>query len=205
MLGFAKRRALALIQNTNAIGMMLTVLPTSLRPAVTLILGGARSGKSAYAEALVAEAASALYLATAEAHDAEMAERIRRHRERRGPRWTTIEEPIALVPALKQYVRPDRPVVVDCLTLWLSNLMAAGRDVAAEAARLIEGLAAPAGPIVLVANEVGLGIVPDTPLGREFRDHAGWLNQAVAGVAERVVFVVAALPLVLKDTAAHAS
>ena len=184
---------------------MLTEPPPAFRPAVTLVLGGARSGKSAYAEALVAEAASSLYLATAEAHDAEMAERIRRHRERRGPRWTTIEESIALVPALRQHARPDRPVVVDCLTLWLSNLMAAGRDVADETARLVESLASSAGPVVLVANEVGMGIVPDTPLGRDFRDHAGRLNQAVAGVADRVVFVVAALPLVLKDTAAHAS
>lgn len=184
---------------------MLTELPTTLSPAVTLVLGGARSGKSAYAEALVAQAAKPLYLATAEALDAEMAERVRRHRERRGPRWATVEEPIALVPALKQHVRPDRPVVVDCLTLWLSNLMAAGRDVGVETARLVENLAAPAGPVVLVANEVGLGIVPETPLGREFRDHAGRLNQAVAAVAERVVFVVAALPLVLKDKAARIS
>ncbi|MDG4576896.1 MAG: bifunctional adenosylcobinamide kinase/adenosylcobinamide-phosphate guanylyltransferase [Defluviicoccus sp.] len=184
---------------------MLTELPPALRPAVTLVLGGARSGKSAYAEALVAGSTSALYLATAEAHDAEMAERIRRHRERRGPRWVTVEEPIALVPALKQHARPDRPVVVDCLTLWLSNLMAAGRDVAEETACLVESLPALAGPVVLVANEVGLGIVPATPLGRDFRDHAGRLNQAVAGVADRVVFVVAALPLVLKDTAAHVS
>ena len=184
---------------------MLTELPPALRPAVTLVLGGARSGKSAYAEALAAEAASALYLATAQAHDAEMVERIRHHRERRGRRWTTVEEPIALVTALKQHAQPDRPVVVDCLTLWLSNLMAAGRDVDDETARLVEGLADPAGPVVLVANEVGLGIVPETPLGREFRDHAGRLNQAVARIADRVVFVVAALPLVLKDTAAHAS
>lgn len=184
---------------------MLTELPTTLLPAVTLVLGGARSGKSAYAEALVAAAAEPLYLATAEALDAEMAERIRRHRARRGPRWATVEEPIALLPALKRHARPDRPVVVDCLTLWLSNLMAAGRDIGDETARLVAGLAAPAGPVVLVANEVGLGLVPSTPLGREFRDHAGRLNQAVARVAGRVVFVVAALPLVLKDAAAPAS
>ncbi len=184
---------------------MLTELPPVLRPAVTLVLGGARSGKSAYAEALVAGSRSALYLATAEAHDAEMAERIRRHRERRGPHWVTVEEPIALVPALKQHARSDRPVVVDCLTLWLSNLMTAGRDVAEETACLVESLSALAGPVVLVANEVGLGIVPGTPLGRDFRDHAGRLNQAVASVADRVVFIVAALPLVLKDTAAHVS
>lgn len=184
---------------------MLTKLPPALRPAVTLVLGGARSGKSAYAEALVAGSRSALYLATAEAHDAEMAERIRRHRERRGPRWVTVEEPIALVPALKQHARSDRPVVVDCLTLWLSNLMTAGRDVFEETACLVESLPALAGPVVLVANEVGLGIVPGTPLGRDFRDDAGRLNQAVASVADRVVFIVAALPLVLKDTAAHVS
>jgi adenosylcobinamide kinase / adenosylcobinamide-phosphate guanylyltransferase len=167
--------------------------------SVTLILGGARSGKSAYAEALVTAVGDGLYLATAEAGDAEMTERIRAHRARRGDRWTTVEEPLDLSGNLSRHARPGRPILVDCLTLWLSNLLGAGMDIDEETAHLSEALAGLAGPVLLVANEVGLGIVPDTPLGRAFRDHAGRLNQRVAGVADRVVFVAAGLPLVLKD------
>lgn len=169
-------------------------------PPVTLVFGGARSGKSAYAERLVAAAGSGLYLATAQAGDAEMAARIAQHRARRGVSWTTIEEPLGLVAALHEFASPRRPVLVDCLTLWLANLLAAGRDVEAETAGLTRGLGNLAGPVVLVSNEVGLGIVPATALGRAFRDHAGRLNQAVAGVADRVVFIAAGLPLVLKGT-----
>lgn len=164
-------------------------------PLTTLVLGGARSGKSAYAEALLA-GAPALYLATGQALDAEMAERIRLHRDRRGPDWQTHEEPLDLAQALDGAARP---VLVDCLTLWISNLMHAGRDVDAECARLCEVLAAPAGPVVLVSNEVGLGLVPETALGRAFRDHQGRVNQRVAQACRRVVFVAAGLPLVLKD------
>lgn len=171
---------------------------------LALVLGGARSGKSRFAEGLLARHAPPwLYVATAEAGDAEMVTRIAAHKARRGTDWMTREAPRDLAGALAE--PGDRPVLVDCLTLWLSNLMAAGRDVAEETACLVGSLPAVAGPVVLVANEVGLGIVPATPLGRDFRDHAGRLNQAVAGVADRVVFVVAALPLVLKDTAAHVS
>jgi adenosylcobinamide kinase/adenosylcobinamide-phosphate guanylyltransferase len=174
-------------------------------PQLVLVLGGARSGKSRYAERLIEGAAtSATYLATAQALDGEMAERIRRHRERRAAEhsrisWHTIEEPLDLVGGLADAARPDRPVLVDCLTIWLSNLMLAGSDVAAESASLVGALPALAGPIVLVANEVGLGIVPDNALARAFRDHAGQLNQAVAAIAHRVVFLAAGLPLILKD------
>lgn len=167
--------------------------------SVTLVLGGARSGKSAYAEALVEAAGRGLYLATAEAGDAEMAERIRRHRERRGESWVTVEEPLDLAGALRRHAHPGRPILVDCLTLWLSNLMAAGHDVDGEMTALADGFATLAGPLVLVSNEVGLGLVPETPLGRAFRDHAGRLNQTIARKADRVVFIAAGLPLILKD------
>ncbi|HVA13053.1 MAG TPA: bifunctional adenosylcobinamide kinase/adenosylcobinamide-phosphate guanylyltransferase [Stellaceae bacterium] len=169
-------------------------------PRVTLVLGGARSGKSRFAEALIEQAAQpAIYLATAEPRDDEMRARIAAHRARRGGNWTTVEEPIELVNAL--LAEPVRPVLVDCLTLWLSNLMAAERDIGFETERLLATLAQPRAPVVLVANEVGLGIVPDNPLAREFRDRAGRLNQGVARAAQRVVFVAAGLPLILKDVA----
>jgi adenosylcobinamide kinase/adenosylcobinamide-phosphate guanylyltransferase len=164
----------------------------------TLVLGGARSGKSRYAERLLGSA-PALYLATGQALDDEMAERIRLHRDRRGPGWDTIEEPLALADTIERAARSGRALLVDCLTLWISNLMLAGRDVDAETARLCEVLSAPAGPVVLVSNEVGMGLVPETPLGRAFRDHQGRVNQRVADVCRRVVFVAAGLPLVLKD------
>ena len=174
---------------------------TSL-PPVTLVLGGARSGKSAHAEALIERAGRApVYLATATAGDAEMEARIAAHRARRGPRWTTVETPLDLLPALCRHAAPEAAVLVDCLTLWLANLMAAGRDVAAEGEALVAGLAGLAGPVVLVANEVGQGIVPGDPLARAFRDHAGRLNQAVAAAADRVTLVVAGLPLALKPAA----
>ncbi len=169
-------------------------------PNVTLVLGGARSGKSAHAEGLVeAAGASGIYLATAEAGDDEMARRIGAHRARRGPSWLTVEEPLELAAALACHAAAGRPVLVDCLTLWLSNLMAAGRDVARERAGLVAALSALPGPVVLVSNEVGLGLVPETPLGRAFRDDAGRLNQAVAAAADRVVFVAAGIPLTLKQ------
>jgi adenosylcobinamide kinase / adenosylcobinamide-phosphate guanylyltransferase len=164
-----------------------------------LVLGGARSGKSAYAERLVlASAPAALYLATGSAGDGEMAERIRQHRARRGGAWTTIEEPLRLCTVLADHARADRPILVDCLTLWLSNLMHAGADIAAETERLTALLPNLAGPVVFVSNEVGLGIVPDNALAREFRDHAGRLNQAVAATVDAVVFLAAGLPLPLK-------
>jgi adenosylcobinamide kinase/adenosylcobinamide-phosphate guanylyltransferase len=170
-------------------------------PAVTFILGGARSGKSRHAETLVTGAAGAgTYIATAEPGDAEMAARIAEHRSRRGTFWQTVEAPLDLAPAILAHADPARPILVDCLTLWLSNLMGAGRIVPHEAETLCAALRDAAGPIVLVANEVGLGLVPETPLGRAFRDEAGRLNQAIAAVADRVIFVAAGLPLLLKGT-----
>ncbi|MFQ5955699.1 MAG: bifunctional adenosylcobinamide kinase/adenosylcobinamide-phosphate guanylyltransferase [Kiloniellales bacterium] len=169
-------------------------------PPVTLVLGGARSGKSAHAERLIERATGpGLYLATAEPGDAEMAARIQRHRDRRGNRWATLEVPLELADALMSEARPERPVLVDCLTLWLGNLIEAGRDPAAERVRLTEALAKVAGPVVLVSNEVGLGVVPDNALARRFRDEAGRLNQEVAEVAHRVLFLAAGLAMVLKD------
>lgn len=172
-------------------------------PRLTLVLGGARAGKSRHAEAMIeATGRAALYLATAEAGDAEMAARIAAHRARRDARWTTIEEPLALLDVLRREGREGRPILVDCLTLWLSNLMLAGRDVAAETGALVAALPTLAGETVMVANEVGLGIVPDNALARAFRDHAGRLNREVAAAAQRVFFLAAGLPLVLKDEAA---
>ena len=168
-------------------------------PSVTLVLGGARSGKSRYAERLVEGAALAgTYCATAEARDTEMAERIAAHRARRGPFWRTIETPLALAPAIVGEAAAGRPILVDCLTLWLSNLLLAGRIPEEEASTLHRALREAAGPVVLVSNEVGMGLVPGTPLGRNYRDASGWLNQEVAALADRVVFVAAGLPLVLK-------
>jgi adenosylcobinamide kinase/adenosylcobinamide-phosphate guanylyltransferase len=168
-------------------------------PRLTLVMGGARSGKSTYAEGMVEEAAAnGLYIATATATDQEMAARIEHHRERRGPFWTTVEEPIHIAHAIEAHTLPGRPILVDCLTLWLSNLMLEGRSVDAEADRLLATLEESGVPLVLVANEVGQGIVPDNALARAFRDHAGRLNQRIAGLAERVVMMVAGLPMTVK-------
>lgn len=167
--------------------------------SVSLILGGARSGKSARALALAeATAPTRRFIATAEAWDAEMAERIARHQEERGAGWSTIEAPLDLVAAIAAGRSPAAVCVVDCLTLWLSNLMHHGRDVAAETEALCAAIRAGAGPLILVSNEVGLGLVPETPLGRRFRDAQGRLNQRVAAVADRVEFVAAGLPIALK-------
>lgn len=168
-------------------------------PPVTLVLGGARSGKSLYAEGLIEAVGAGLYLATAEARDDEMAERIRAHRERRGAKWETIEEPIDVVDVLTAEARPDRPILVDCLTLWLSNLMEMEIDPAADVRKLTSAFAALAGPVVLVSNEVGLGVIPMGELSRAFVDNAGRMNQAVARAADRVLFMAAGLPIILKD------
>lgn len=174
-------------------------------PRITLVLGGARSGKSRHAEQIIESALgnalydSAIYLATAEALDDEMAARVAEHRARRGPAWRTVEEPLDLVGALAANADTVRPILVDCLTLWLNNIMMAGRDVDAETQSLVAALQDHGGPVVLVSNEVGLGIVPDNALARDFRDRAGRLNRDVAAVADRVLFVAAGLPLVLKE------
>jgi adenosylcobinamide kinase / adenosylcobinamide-phosphate guanylyltransferase len=149
---------------------------------------------------MVEKAASGgTYCATAEAGDAEMAERIAAHRARRGPFWRTVEEPLALSPTIATETTPERPLLVDCLTLWLSNLLLAAKPIDEETAMLCNALRLASGSVVLVANEVGLGLVPETPLGRQFRDAAGRLNQQVAAFADRVVFVAAGLPMVLKE------
>jgi adenosyl cobinamide kinase/adenosyl cobinamide phosphate guanylyltransferase len=165
----------------------------------TLVLGGARSGKSRYAEGLITALPPPwTYVATAEAGDEEMAERIKAHRARRGADWRTLEAPRDLVAALA--VCKNMPVLIDCVTLWLSNLMLAKADIDAEVEHLQTALGAAVAPVVMVANEVGSGIVPDHPLGRRFRDLQGSLNQRIAAGADRVVLMVAGLPLVLKGT-----
>jgi len=177
--------------------------PVTLAP-VTLILGGARSGKSRHGEALVeSQPGPCVYLATAEAGDAEMAARIAAHRARRGDRWTTVEVPLELVGALERETGPDRAVLVDCLTLWLSNLMGAGRDVARACEGLIAALPGLSGPIVFVSNEVGQGVVPDNARARAFVDRAGRLHQDLAAAADRVIFMTAGLPASLKTPAAE--
>jgi adenosylcobinamide kinase / adenosylcobinamide-phosphate guanylyltransferase len=173
-------------------------------PPVTLVLGGARSGKSAWAESLIEQQMGdvwegAIYLATATAADTEMAARILEHRERRGPQWQTVEEPLQIAGALKKFADPMRPVLVDCLTLWLSNLMLNEQDVTSELSELENHLNDLAGPVVFVSNEVGLSIVPDNALARAFRDHAGRLNQQLAARADFVVFITAGLPITLKS------
>ncbi len=171
------------------------------RAGISLVLGGARSGKSRFAEGLLAERSGRrLYLATAEAGDAEMAARIERHRERRGAGWRVMEAPLEIAPAIAAAGKDA--VLLDCLTLWLTNLMAAGRDVEKATEELCRALGTALAPVVLVSNEVGLGIVPDNALAREFRDRAGRLNQRVAASADRVYFMAAGLPLILKDKAA---
>jgi adenosyl cobinamide kinase/adenosyl cobinamide phosphate guanylyltransferase len=170
-------------------------------PRLTLVLGGARSGKSALAERLVAARGGApLYLATAQAFDDEMTARIAAHRDRRGDAWETVEAPLNLPAALMaRGLDPARPVLVDCLTLWLSNLMLADRPEDPAIAALEAALSNGRAPVVLVSNEVGLSIVPETPLGRRFRDAQGTLNQRVAALAGRVILCVAGVPILLKD------
>jgi adenosylcobinamide kinase / adenosylcobinamide-phosphate guanylyltransferase len=181
----------------------------------TLVLGGARSGKSAHAERLAAQSGKEIvYIATAGAGDAEMARRIALHREGRPAHWRTVEEPLALAAALARWRAPHRLVLVDCLTLWLTNLLFADGteypDVGTltlparfhdERAALLEQLSSGAGDVVFVSNEVGMGIVPFGAVTRAFADEAGRLNQAVAAVCDNVVFVAAGLPLVLKGAA----
>jgi adenosylcobinamide kinase/adenosylcobinamide-phosphate guanylyltransferase len=170
---------------------------SAARTPIYLILGGARSGKSAYAERLIREMQPPwIYCATAQALDGEMRERIAHHRARRAEGWLTRETPLELAAALRDC---QHPILVDCLTLWLTNVMLAGKDVPAETAELTAAAQTAQAPVVFVANEVGLGIVPDNALARAFRDHAGRLNQEVAKIASRVVFMAAGLPLALKD------
>ena len=172
----------------------------ALLPRLTLVLGGACSGKSRYAEGLVRKLPPPwVYIATAEALDDEMRGRIAEHAARRGDGWTTIEAPLDLVGTVSAHGDSSAPVLIDCLTLWLSNILLAGMPVPAECDRLCAALVAAKGPLVVVSNEVGLGIVPETKLGSDFRDAQGRLNAEMAALADHVVFMAAGLPLTLKQ------
>jgi len=163
------------------------------------VLGGARSGKSRFAQARAeAMPGELVFIATAQAFDAEMTDRIARHRADRDARWRTVEAPIALPEAITQHSAPGRVLLVDCLTLWTSNLLLGEHDIDAATQALERAVITAPGPVILVANEVGLGIVPDNALARRFRDHAGLLNQRIAAAAQQVVLVTAGLPLSLK-------
>ncbi len=167
-------------------------------PSLTLVLGGARSGKSRHAEALIeALPPPWSYIATGQAYDEEMRARIAEHRARRSPDWLTTDAPMALPEAIRN-LPAGRPILVDCLTLWLSNLLLGERDIAIATGELVAACREAQGPLVLVSNEVGLGIVPENGLARRFRDEAGRLHQRLAAQADRVVFMVAGLPLQVK-------
>ncbi len=176
---------------------MISTAPDPL-PPITLILGGASSGKSTFAERLINARGKGVYLATAEISDPEIAEKVRIHKGRRGENWITVEEPLELAAALESSDMAERMVLVECLTTWLSNLMAAGRDIGAATGELICTLSKLSQPVVLVSNEVGLGGIPANDVARAFLNAAGQLNQMVAMTADRVILVTAGLPLVLK-------
>jgi len=170
-------------------------------PAVTLITGGCRSGKSRRALEIAAPFSNRLFIATAEACDEEMAARIATHRAERGADFRTIEAPLDPAAALMGVTDPGGVAVIDCLTTWIANLMHHGRltnDSCQEIEDLLRALRHPPCHVVIVSNEVGLGLVPETALGRSFRDRAGWLNQSVASLAQRVILMVAGLPVIVK-------
>ena len=178
----------------------------ALLPPLTLVLGGARSGKSHHAETLIAghlEASNSIvrptYIATAEAGDCEMVNRIAEHRAQRGDHWHTEEAPLALAETIVSATAYGQPALIDCLTLWLSNVMHAELELDGETATLLEAFQHAKGPVVCVSNEVGLGIVPDNALARAFRDASGNLNQQIAAQADRVQFIAAGLPITLKN------
>ncbi|MEM8580660.1 MAG: bifunctional adenosylcobinamide kinase/adenosylcobinamide-phosphate guanylyltransferase [Pseudomonadota bacterium] len=167
-------------------------------PHLTLILGGAASGKSRFAEELAAETGRRqIYIATAQAFDKEMEAKIKRHKIARGTEWETIEAPLDATPAINS-AKPDDVILLDCATLWLSNVMLAKRAWEPEADRLLASLATCKAPVVVVSNETGMGIVPDHPLGRAFRNAQGALNQRLASQSDRAALIVAGLPLSLK-------
>lgn len=163
------------------------------------ILGGARSGKSRFAEQLAVNAGGDLhYLATGRAWDDEMEERIGHHQARRGEEWTTHEAPVDIAAVLGRLDAPENVILIDCLTLWLTNLMMENADIEAAFDALVSAIASAKAELILVSNEVGLGIVPENRMAREFRDHAGRLHQRIAAIADEVYFVAAGLPLKMK-------
>ena len=169
-------------------------------PPISLILGGTRSGKSLFAETMVLESGlQPIYLATCAAHDPEMESRIKNHQARRDENWITLEEEIDLTGCLEQSAIRGRAVLVDCLTLWTSNLMGSGRNIELEFNRLIDALPHLGSPVIFVSGEVGLGIIPDNAAARAFADHLGQLNQKLAQIAGYVVLMSAGLPLQLKS------
>ncbi|WP_377508568.1 bifunctional adenosylcobinamide kinase/adenosylcobinamide-phosphate guanylyltransferase [Octadecabacter sp. R77987] len=173
-------------------------MPDFPLPQLTLVLGGAASGKSAFAERLVAGTGRArVYLATAQVYDAEMADKVTAHQAQRGSNWHTIEEPFDIATPLAG-VSADQIVLLDCATLWLSNALLADTPATDAVDDFMNALAACPAPVVVVSNEVGAGIVPDNALARAFRNAQGALNQAVAARADLVVNVIAGLPMVLK-------
>jgi adenosylcobinamide kinase/adenosylcobinamide-phosphate guanylyltransferase len=179
----------------------------NLRVKSLLILGGARSGKSAYAQRLAEESGiEPVLIATAQAFDAEMSERIAKHKAARekskNKRWQLIEEPLALSEILLAKSNPACLLLVDCATLWLSNQLLQNADLTAETLRLIDCVENLSGPVIFVSNEVGQGIVPDNELARKFRDYQGSLNQSLAKACDGVVLISAGLPLELKPRAA---
>ena len=172
---------------------------TSIQSGSVLVLGGARSGKSAFAEKLVTASGLRMhYVATGRAWDGEMQARITEHRDRRGPDWQTHEEPLDLASCLKAIDAPDSIILIDCLTLWVTNLMMEHRDIQAEFERLAAYVPQAKAKLVFVSNEVGLGIVPENRMARDFRDHAGRLHQNIAASVADVYFIAAGLPLKMK-------
>lgn len=167
-------------------------------PHISLVLGGARSGKSAWGERFaLSSGLEPVYLATAGVEDDEMRARVAKHQARRAGQWRVLEAPRSIAPIIKS-LGPGQVVLVDCLTLWLSNQMFAGADIEAEGQALMQAIAESTAKVVMVSNELGLGLVPESSLGRAFRDWQGWLNQGAAEIADPVVFVAAGLPLLLK-------
>jgi adenosylcobinamide kinase/adenosylcobinamide-phosphate guanylyltransferase len=172
---------------------------TSIQSGSVLVLGGARSGKSAFAEKLVTASGLRMhYVATGRAWDGEMQARISEHRDRRGADWQTHEEPLDLAGCVTAIDAPDRIILIDCLTLWVTNLMMEHRDIAAEFEQLAAYVPQAKARLVFVSNEVGLGIVPENRMARDFRDHAGRLHQIIAEISADVYFIAAGLPLKMK-------
>lgn len=174
-------------------------MTASLAGGTTLVLGGTRSGKSIFAENLLSSSDNGrIYIATAHAYDDEMSERIAIHRDRRRGAWETVEEPLALVDAIRGAAHPGRAILVDCLTHWLTNLMMAEASIEREVASLVQLIHGLKVPLVLVSNETNLGIIPENAMARRFVDFSGSMNQSIATAAGTVYFVTAGLPMQMK-------